>query len=174
MFFVELFFDCVILKGIIFIVLNSYCEFSGGTLFWLILGAILEFICSVAMGEWEDGVIVREILNLGAILMQVIPLFVLAIEYLKLPNGSLNFIMSVAFGWMSIVQLVVWFANAYEGMMGIFASYGASVVILIVNAIIRALFSMTYHGLLVLNFVVGIIAVIIMILARLALGSNME
>ncbi len=174
MYFVGLFFDCVILKGIIFAIMGSFCEFSGGVWFWLILGALIEFICSVAMGEWEDGGIIRELLYIGALLMQILPLFILSIGYLKLPNGSLNFIMAVAFGWMSIMQLVLWFANAFEGAIGIFYSYGASVVILVANAIIRWIFQMSYHGLLVLNFVLGIIAVVIMIIIRLALGSNME
>lgn len=166
--------DYVLLKGIIIAVMSSFCDFSGGTLFWIILGAILEFIASVAMGDMEDTSLVREIFNLGAVLMQLIPLFVLAIEYLKFPEGRLNFIMSVAFGWMSIMQLVIWFGNAFEGMAGVYTSYGASIAVLIINAIIRLLFDMTYHGLLVFNFVIGIIAVIIIVIARIALGSNME
>lgn len=172
--FFSLLLEYGLLKGIIIAVMSSFCDFTGGTLFWIILGAILEFIASVAMGDVEDASLIREIFNLGAVLMQLIPLFVLSIEYLKFPEGRLNFIMSVAFGWMSIMQLVLWFANAFEGMGGAFISFGSSILILIINAIIRLLFDMTYHGLLVFNFVIGIIAVIIIVLARIALGSNME
>lgn len=160
-----------LLKAILIAVLQGFCHFSGGILACLIIGSVLEWLVSVLMGD-VDNVFIREVLYYASVLLQVVPMFVVSAGYLSRAEDDLNFIMAIALGWVCVVQTVLWFANGFEGAAGFAYCYSATVIVLIAEAILNAAFSL--HTLLVVNFVIAAIALAVIIIARLAMGSNME
>lgn len=161
-----------VLKIIYLAVLQGFCNFGGGILACLIIGSILEYIGAVVLGESENFIVREIFFYFPGMLLQIIPLYIASAQYLALSESEMNFIMAVAIGWAGVLQAAVWFGNAFRGPGGFAVTYGASIVVLIVNAIFNAF--MTYHALLIFNIVVGSLGLLVALIARLSLGSNME
>ena len=161
-----------ILKIAMIALLQGFCHFGGGVLASLIIGSVLEYIGAVLLGECENFV-VREILfYFPGMLLQIIPIYIVSAQYLALSESEMNFIMAIAIGWAGVLQAALWFGNAFRGAAGFAVTYGASIVVFIVNAILNIF--MSFHALLVFNFVIGSLGLLVAVIARLALGSNME
>lgn len=165
-------FDFIVLKIVTISVLSSYCDFSGGVIACLIIGSILEFIGAVALGDSDVGFVREFVFYIPGMLLQFIPILVLSVGWLSVSEYGLNFMKAIAIGWAGINQLVLFFQNGESGMVGFSATYGVTIGALIVNWILSNFISL--HSLLVLNFIVGVIAILIAGIARIALGSNMD
>lgn len=161
-----------ILKIAMIAVLQGFCHFSGGILACLIIGSILEYIGAVLLGECENFVVREIIFYFPGMLLQIIPIYIASSQYLSLSESDMNFIMAVAIGWAGALQAALWFGNAFRGGAGFAVTYGVSIVVLVANAILNIF--MSYHALLIFNFVIGSLGLLVALIARLALGSNME
>ncbi len=160
------------LKLIMFVVIQIYCKLPVFVLILMILGAVFEYVSAIAMDDYDNTFVREFIIYLPSILLQVLPIYIVSFGYLGLADGKLNFIMAVAAGWVTIVQAILWFINGFEGLSAFAYTYGASIIILVVNAILSSF--MALPTLLVVNLVLGAISMLVITIARFKLGSNME
>lgn len=138
------------------------------------IGVILEFIVAFFMSEVTDLSFVKEIIYYLGLLLETIPLFVLTFQNLSLFNSDLNYWMASILAMVSVQNVCCWFGNAYEGK-GSF-TYGLSGVAVsaIVMAVLMPLLGRNFHTLSIVSLVIGFVSIVIMVVARLKLGSNMD
>ncbi len=168
----------LISKALVLIIVSIFCRLP----FWAILlmaaGIILVCIAAVALGDLEYKSTLREILYYSGFALQLIPLLIVTFGYLDLPDDKIGFIRAVALGWLSISLCVSWFADGYDGTLGYLSSYGAAGIILLCEVLVWAICGISvdsqYRILTIVNLVVCAISVIIILIARLKKGSNME
>lgn len=154
----------------------------GGLPAWAILlmsaGVILVCIAAVALGNLERRAQLRETFYYSGLLLQVLPLLILTIGYLDLPDSEIGWFKAVALGFLSVTLVICWFGDGIDGKFGYLRTYSEAGTVLIAEGIISAICSAAsdneYHALTIVNLVVFALCVAIIIIARLTKGSNME
>lgn len=162
----------VVLKGIIIAVIAVFCRLSGIALALLIVGAVMEAVAAQLLGEVSICLAFKEILYYAGLLMQIITMVVVSVPFFSLSDSDMNFIKAIALGWLCITAFGVWLANGNEGAGGYLVSYGVSVGVLIIDGLLSAMMSL--GTLLIVNTVFAGIAVALIVICRLAMGSNLE
>ncbi len=168
------FLSFLFIKGVILGLIAWTCNVGAALLTCLIIGTILEGIASILLGENDDDsiLILKEIMYYVGLLLQLVAIFVVTVPMFSLPKKEINFMMAIAVGWIGIIAAVGWFAGAMEGVTLFAYYYGVSIGFLAVEGILYAI--MGTYPLLIVNTVLACIAIIVIIVARIKLGSNLE
>ena len=158
--------------------ISIFCGLPTWAILLMAVGVILVCIAAVALGDLERKAQLRETLYYSGLILQILPLLILAIGYLQLPDESIGWFKAIALGFLSVSLVVSWFADGNDGKFGYLSAYAAAGTILIVEWIVSAICSAVsndqYHVLTIVNLVACGISVAIVIIARLTKGSNME
>lgn len=161
----------LIFKGIMLALFSVICGMSTGLLVCCVFGVLFEGIAAHLLAD-SDATFIRELLYYAGVLMQIIPYIIMSVPFFTASDNDMNFLKAIAIGWGCLIIAVGWFANGFDGSGSFAYYYGASLGALAVEGILYAIMSM--HALLIVNTVVAALAVVVIIICRFAIGSNME
>lgn len=170
----EAFIAFIILRGVIVAIIAWACKVGAALLACLIIGTILEGIASILLGEVDEWLVFKEIMYYGGLLLQLIAMLIVTIPMYSLPQKEISFLMAVSFGMIGILSAVGWFANGFEGVASIGYYYGATAITVGVEGILYGIMMTNTHTLVIANTVLVGISIIVILIARLKMGSNLE
>lgn len=169
----------LIFKFALIIALAIGADLGGALLAVNCIGIVLEGIGSILMGDVDDKPVLRGILYYAGILMQVVSMILFSVPFLSQSETALGnnkiggFLKVCGLGIVCSIIALGWFLNGFEGMTSFGYYYGAGFGIYLLEGIIFAICK-SYHTTMIVNFVIAGIAALVIIIGRIALGSNME
>ena len=168
----------LISKAVVVAIIAIFCGLPTWAILLMAVGMSLVCVAAVARGDLERKRQLRETFYYSGLILQVLPLLILAIGYLQLPDDDIGWFKAIALGFLSVSLVVSWFSDGNDGKFGYLSAYAAAGTILIVEGILSgicdAVSNEQYHALTIVNLVAFAICVAIIIIARLTKGSNME
>lgn len=161
----------LLVKAIIIVLIAIWAHLHAALIVLMAIGSILEGITSVLM-EDSDNLVAKEIMYYGGLLLQIVSVFILTIPMFALPPEEINFMMASAIGLVCITIVIGWFLMGFEGFGFHYLYYAVLFIFFIVEGILFAIIHT--FPLLVLNTVIACISVVVIICARIKMGSNLE
>ena len=167
----------LISKAVFVAIIALFCGLPGWAIFLMAVGVLLVCVAAVALGDLERKAKLRETFYYSGLLLQVVPLLILTIGYLELSDDEIGWFKAIALGFLGVLLTICWFADGIDGKFGYLRTYSEAGTILIVEGILTAICSAAvnqYRTLTIINLVAFALCVVIVIIARLTKGSNME
>lgn len=164
----------IIIRGIVIAITAWACKIGAALLACLIIGAILEGIASILLADFDEKIVLKEIMYYGGMLLQLIAALIVTIQMLSLPMKEVSFLMAIPVGFTGVLSAVGWFANGFEGEASIGYYCSAAIITMGVEGLLYGILMTNTHRLLIANIVLAGISVIVIIIARLKMGSNLE